>query len=193
LELQRLKLTLIRHTSLQIAPGICYGQSDIDVAASFANEVANTQKKLAEMTFDGIYTSPLQRCVKLAEALNLGDLLIDNRLMELHFGDWEMQAWDDIPREIFDDWAHDYANKAPPNGETFSQLQQRAIHFLDEIQNKHADKNVVVVTHGGFIRALLAHVLSMELKGLFRFNIDHASVTQLDFSQKVPKITFVNL
>jgi alpha-ribazole phosphatase len=193
LELQRLKLTLIRHTSLQIEPGICYGQSDIDVAASFANEVANTQKKLAEMTFDSIYTSPLQRCVKLAEALNLGDVVEDARLKELHFGDWELHAWDDIPREIFDDWAYDYANKAPPNGETFSQLQQRGIHFLDEIKNKHADKNILVISHGGLIRALLAHVLNMELKGLFRFTIDHASVTQLDFSQQVPKIVFVNL
>ena len=72
-----MKLTLIRHTSLQIEPGICYGQSDIDVAASFANEVANTKKKLVELTFDAIYTSPLQRCVKLAEALNLGDLVED--------------------------------------------------------------------------------------------------------------------
>jgi alpha-ribazole phosphatase len=193
LELQRLKLTLIRHTSLQIEPGICYGQSDIDVSASFVSEVANTQKKLAEMTFDSIYTSPLQRCVKLAEALNLGDVVEDARLKELHFGDWELHAWDDIPREIFDDWAYDYANKAPPNGETFSELQQRGIHFLDEIKNKHADKNILVISHGGLIRALLAHVLNMELKGLFRFTIDHASVTQLDFSQQVPKIVFVNL
>ena len=135
-----MKLTLIRHTSLQIEPGICYGQSDIDVAASFANEVANTQKKLAEMTLTAIYTSPLQRCVKLAEALNLGEVIEDARLKELHFGDWELHAWDDIPRDIFDDWAYDYANKAPPNGETFSQLQQRGIHFLDEIKNKHTDK-----------------------------------------------------
>ena len=188
-----MKLTLIRHTSLQIEPGICYGQSDIDVGASFANEVANTQKKLAEMTFDAIYTSPLQRCVKLTEALNLGEHTEDARLMELNFGDWEMHAWDDIPRDIFDDWAHDYANKAPPNGETFSQLQQRGVHFLDEILSKHVGGNIVVVTHGGLIRALLAHALNMELKGLFRFDINHASVTQLDFSQKVPKITFVNL
>jgi alpha-ribazole phosphatase len=193
LELQRLKLTLIRHSSLQIEPGICYGQSDIDVAASFADEVANTQKKLAKMTFDAIYTSPLQRCIKLAEALNLGNLVEDHRLKELNFGDWELRAWDDIPREIFDDWAYDYANKAPPNGETFSQLQQRGINFLDEILSKHVGKNILVISHGGLIRALLAHVLNMELKGLFRFSIDYASVTQLDFSQKVPKITFVNL
>ena len=41
-----MKLTLIRHTSLQIEPGICYGQSDIDVAVSFADELARTQAKL---------------------------------------------------------------------------------------------------------------------------------------------------
>ncbi len=188
-----MKLTLIRHTSLQIGPGICYGQSDIDVAASFASEVASTQTKLAKMAFDTIYTSPLQRCVKLAEALNLGEPILDNRLLELNFGDWEMNAWDDIPRDIFDGWAHDYANQAPPNGETFSQLQQRGLNFLDEMKAKHLGENILVVTHGGMIRALLAHVLNMELKGLFRFNIDHASVTQLDFSDKIPKVTFVNL
>ncbi len=188
-----MKLTLIRHTSLQIEPGICYGQSDIDVAASFASELASTQSKLANSAFDALYTSPLQRCVKLAEALNLSEVAHDNRLKELYFGDWELRAWDDIPRDIFDAWAHDYANKAPPNGETFSQLQQRGIHFLAEMLAKHANEHIAIISHGGMIRALLAHVLNMELKGLFRFTIDYGSVTQLDFSGTIPKVVFVNL
>ncbi len=188
-----MRLYLIRHTLLQIGSGICYGQSDIDVAASFANELGQLKTKLAEISIDAIYASPLQRCSKLAQALNLGEHFEDHRLLELNFGDWEMSAWDDIPRHIFDDWAHDYANKAPPNGETFSQLQQRGLNFLKEILQKHAGQNIVVVTHGGMIRALLAHVLNMELKGLFRFTIDHSSVTQLDFSGAVPKINYVNL
>jgi alpha-ribazole phosphatase len=188
-----LKLTLIRHTSLQIESGICYGQSDIDVAASFACEIVSTHSKLVNSAFDALYTSPLQRCVKLAEALNLGDPILDSRLMELNFGDWELRAWDDIPRDIFDAWGHDYANKAPPNGETFSQLQQRGIHFLEEMLAKHAAEHIAVVSHGGMIRALLAHVLNMELKGLFRFTIDYGSVTQLDFSGTIPKVVFVNL
>jgi alpha-ribazole phosphatase len=188
-----MKLTLIRHTSLQVPPGVCYGQSDIDVAASFANEVAITKAKIAGMNFDAMYTSPLQRCHKLAQALNIGEAVHDARLKELHFGDWEMQAWDDIPRDYFDVWAQDYANLAPPNGETFGQLQQRALHFLEEIKLQHAGKHILIVTHGGLIRALLAHVLNMELKDLFRFNIDYASVTELDFKEKVPKINYVNL
>ena len=189
-----MKLTLIRHTSLQIASDICYGHSDIDVAASFASEAANTQSKLAEITFDAIYSSPLQRCVKLAVALNCGEPILDNRLMELNFGDWEMQAWDAIPRDTFDGWAHDYANEAPPNGETFSQLQQRGLSFLEDVSQQYPEANICVVTHGGMIRAMLAHALNMPLKGLFRFDIDYGSVTQIVFKKDVvPKINFVNL
>ena len=188
-----MKLTLIRHTSLQVATGICYGQSDIDVAESFVSEVEKTKEKLAGTAFNAVYASPLQRCLKLADALKLGKPIEDARLMELNFGDWELQAWDDMQRDLFDAWAHGYAGIAPPNGETFSQLQQRGLHFLEEILIKHANEHIAVISHGGTIRALLAHVLNMPLKGLFRFTIDYGSVTQLDFSQTVPKITFVNL
>lgn len=187
-----MKLTLIRHTSLQIAPGICYGKSDIDVAATFTAEAANTLTKLASMRFDALYTSPLQRCVKLANALSLAEPVLDNRLMELNFGEWEMQAWDDISREHFDEWAQNYATMSPPNGETFNQLQQRGVAFLDDVIERHSQGHIAIVTHGGMIRALLAHVLNMPLKGLFRFTIDYGSVTQLDFSQTVPKIERVN-
>ena len=192
-----MKLFLIRHTALQVPSGICYGQSDIDVASSFMNEALVTQQKLIGSTFDAIYASPLQRCLKLANTLDLGEPIVDNRLMELNFGDWEMSAWDDIPRDIFDVWAHNYADLAPPNGETFSQLQQRGIHFLEEILTQYPTGNIAVVTHGGMIRALLAHVLNMPLKGLFRFTIDYGSITQLEFGDTklgaVPKINFVNL
>ena len=84
------------------------------------------------------------------------------------------------------------ANQAH-NGETFSQLQQRGLSFLEEILAQHPNEHIVVISHGGMIRALLAHALNMPLKGLFRFTIDYGSVTQLDFGGSLPKIEFVNL
>lgn len=191
------KVYLIRHTSLQVDSGICYGQSDIDVAVSFAQELDSVKASLSDVTFDAIYSSPLQRCHKLALSLDKGQVVEDDRLKELHFGDWEMRAWDDIPREDFDIWAQDYGHLTPPSGESFSQLQQRGLSFLDEIQEKHTEGHIAVVTHGGMIRALIAHVLNMPLKGLFRFVIDHGSVTQLEFGNvefgnNVPRINYVN-
>ena len=185
-------LYLIRHTSLEIASGVCYGQSDVDVSANFAAECDALSVKLKDIQFDAVYASPLQRCTKLAQALNLGEVQIDDRLKELHFGDWEMQAWDSIPRDLFDVWAHDYAHLAPPNGESFSQLYHRAKAFSEEVNGHLHGKNVAVVTHGGVIRAMLADALNMPLKGLFRLVIDHASVTQITLSDSVPRIQFVN-
>jgi alpha-ribazole phosphatase len=187
-----LKLTLVRHTTLQIAQGVCYGQTDIDVSANFMNEVIQLKQKLAHEQFDAVYASPLQRCSKLAQALDIADVNHDERLKELHFGDWEMLAWDDIPRDDFDVWAQNYAHMAPPNGETFAQLQQRGVDFLTEMSAQHAAQHVLVVTHGGMIRALIAHALNMQLKGLFRLHVDYVSATQLNFGGSVPRVEFVN-
>lgn len=185
-------LYLIRHTTLNIPAGVCYGQSDVDVSAGFEVERNVLAAKLAGIQFDAVYASPLQRCTKLANALNLGDMQLDARLKELNFGDWEMQPWDCIPRDVFDVWAYDYANMSPPNGESFTQLYHRVNGFFDEVGGHLNGKNVAIVTHGGVIRSVLAHALNMPLKGLFRMAIDHASVTKITLSEPVPKIHFVN-
>lgn len=187
-----MNLHLIRHTSLDIPSGICYGHSDVDVSSNFEAEVAGLAVKIAHIQFDAVYASPLQRCTKLAQALDLGEVHTDERLKELHFGDWEMQAWDSIPRDIFDIWANDYAKLSPPNGESFSQLHARSKMFVEEVGAHSGGKNIAVVTHGGVIRAVLAEVLNMPLKGLFRMVIDHASVTQISFDETIPRIHFVN-
>lgn len=187
-----MNLHLIRHTSLDIASNICYGQSDVDVSLNFERECNTLKEKLTHIQFDAVYASPLQRCTKLALALNLGEMQIDERLKELHFGDWEMQAWDDIPRDLFDVWANDYANLPPPNGESFLELHSRSKNFTEEVSGRYFGKNIAVITHGGVIRAMLAEVLGMPLKGLFRMVIDHASVTHISFDDAVPRIHFMN-
>lgn len=198
-------ITLVRHTTLEIATGICYGQSDIDVSSNFSNEQAVLSQKLKSYAFDAVYTSPLQRCHKLAYAictdanLNLAhhNIVLDERLKELHFGDWESHPWDSVPRDVFDVWANDYANLAPPNGETFSQLQARAKNFVDEVKRNTQYQHILVVTHGGLIRALIAAALELPLKRLFRITLDYASLTQIEFAApeaeiQVPKLHFVN-
>jgi alpha-ribazole phosphatase len=196
-----MKLTLVRHTSLDIAPNLCYGQSDVAVSNNFDIERQRLQFKLADYQFDSLYASPLQRCHQLAQALCADNRLnminrniqLDERLMELHFGDWEMTAWDAIPREDFDVWANNYEALAPPNGETFGQLHLRSKQFVEELVAHAHNQHILVVTHGGVIRAMIAEVLQMPLKRLFRMTIDHASVTQLEFKGEIPKIHFMNL
>jgi alpha-ribazole phosphatase len=183
---------LVRHTPPDIAANVCYGQSDIDVAANFSEELALIKHKLAEIKSASCFTSPSVRCTKLANALNAGTVTEDKRLMELDFGDWESCPWDTIPRDTFDHWAHDHVNQAPPNGETFKQLHQRAIEFLMQVNTNSAGAPIVVVTHGGVIRALLAEVLGLTLMNVFRIQIDYSSVTQLLLDEHGMRVGYIN-
>lgn len=183
---------LVRHTSPDIATNVCYGRSDIQVAISFPEELAFIKHKLAEIKSAICFSSPSVRCAKLAEALNFGAVIEDKRLMELDFGDWELRPWDTIPRDAIDDWAHDHANQCPPNGETFNQLHQRASEFLREVNANSTGASVVVVTHGGVIRALLAEVLGLPLMNVFRIQIDYGSVTQLLLDEHGIRVGYVN-
>jgi alpha-ribazole phosphatase len=142
-------LHLIRHPKPLVGPGICYGRLDIsaeNIAAVADDLRANLPSGLP------LWSSPLQRCRKLAELLN-PNLVIDERLMEMDFGAWEGRSWDDIPRPELDAWAADVAGYAPPGGESPLALQQRALDFVAALKVPEA----VIVTHAGVIRTLLAH------------------------------------
>lgn len=61
-----MRLVLIRHTSVAVPRGICYGQTDVPLADSFPDEATMVKQRLSRYHFDCVYSSPLSRCVKLA-------------------------------------------------------------------------------------------------------------------------------
>jgi len=165
-------LHLIRHPKPLVAPGICYGRLDISAenfAAVAENLRANLQSGLP------VWSSPLQRCRKLAELLN-PNVIVDERLMEMDFGAWEGRSWDDIPRPELDAWAADVAGYAPPGGESPLVLQQRALDFVAAL----AVPEVVIVTHAGVIRTLLAHWQGLPPARWTELVFDHGSCTRVE-------------
>ena len=187
-----MELYLIRHTTPDIARNICYGQSDIDVAASFDTELALLRDKLPRQP-DRIYSSPSQRCLKLAQAIAAEQqVLQDARLMELHFGEWELKCWDDIPRGAVDVWAEDHVTQAPPQGESFHALHARAADFLREASAAGQEQTVFAFTHAGVIRALLSEALQLPLVQAFRLQVDYASVSQITTDGAIWRVAGVN-
>lgn len=169
-------LYLVRHTAPDIAPGICYGQLDIGVASSFDEEAKIVRNWLPPA--DIIVTSPLLRARKLAEYLGQElkcRLRSDVRLMEKSFGAWEGTAWDDIGREEIDAWAADVMNYVPPRGESGQQLMQRAQAALRDIAQLHRE-TVIIVTHGGMIRAMLAQLGQLPLPSTLPWEVAYGAV-----------------
>ena len=192
-----MELYLVRHTTPDIAPGICYGQSDIGVKHTFEDEVAALRPKIAHIEEASFHSSPLQRCLLLAQAVAGGrhEIQQDARLKELNFGDWELQSWDDIPRGLLDEWADEHVKLAPPNGESFHQLSLRVQAFVEQLTQQGAGVHVAF-THAGVIRALTGFALGLPLSNVFRLHIDYASVTKLiidlDRDRPLMRVGFVN-
>lgn len=173
-----MEVYLIRHTTPKIAKGICYGQSDIDVQDTFEEELEVIKKSIPLHTDDyEVYSSPLIRCKKLAHYFSK-EIILDKRLMEVNFGDWELQAWDAINEDELNTWMADFVTVAPSNGESYVQLNERVNTALDEIIN-NSEKNKIIVTHGGVIRALLASLLRIELKNSFNIKVPYSHVVKL--------------
>jgi alpha-ribazole phosphatase len=122
-----------------------------------------------------VWTSPLIRCRALAERLH-PQPIIDDRLAEMHFGDWEGRRWDDIPRGELDAWAADVAGYAPPGGESPRELQRRALDFVASLDVPEA----VIVTHAGVIRTLLAHWQGLPPERWTELNFAYGSCTVVE-------------
>jgi len=147
-----MNLTFIRHTSVAVEPGICYGQSDVELSATFEAEAQQVRSKLLQQPFDAVYCSPLSRCRKLASFCGFPDPVIDERLMELNFGDWEMKAWADIRDPHLQHWFDNWVEAAPTNGESFAALIIRVQEFLETLKTLPLH-DVIIFTHAGVIRA----------------------------------------
>jgi alpha-ribazole phosphatase len=174
-----MEIALIRHTSPDIEKGICYGQSDIVLKHTFMDEyqqVLQATPRCAEI----IYTSPLSRCAKLANLLSqaLGvPVFEDDRLKELNFGEWEMKRWDDIGHHALMKWMNDYENECCPQGESYNDLEKRVTDFLDEIKSG-THQSIIVVTHGGVIKASLSILQNISIKKAMDTSIVYGSVNR---------------
>lgn len=154
-----MQLYLIRHPAPQVAEGICYGRTDLPLAEHVGAAAARIlpQLPLAPSAHPPaacpLYTSPLQRCRQLAEVLH-STPRNDPRLQEMSFGDWELKPWRNIQREALDGWAADPLGYAPPQGESVGQLQQRVLHFVQELRDQGVER-AVLVTHAGVMKVLV--------------------------------------
>jgi alpha-ribazole phosphatase len=145
---------LIRHTTPGIAADLCYGRTDVPLAASATAEIADAVTLMPKVT--RIYVSPATRCRLLAEALARRDEvtpIVDARLQELDMGAWENRRWSDVSREAVDAWAADLWSARPGGGEALSELWERVASCRQEILEFAPQESVAIVSHHGPLRA----------------------------------------
>ena len=182
-------LLLLRHGEItQAAPTRFVGQRDLPLTPRGRAQARAWSALFARLPLAGAWCSDLSRCRETA-ALALAETGIAPialpALREIHLGGWEGLTKDEVqerfPGEL-EQRGLDLANTIPSGGESFAQAQRR---FLDALQHIRAQASalpagpVLIVAHGGFIRAALCHILGLRLDSLFRLGQDYCGLNIL--------------
>ena len=192
--MRRVPLIAIRHTPVRGGQGVCYGCSDLPVHPCDVSDAAR-RLRLALPDWP-IASSPLARARELAEATarafrievapargvpptpwpmararaSARSVHIDERLAELHFGEWEAQPWDAIDPRALDAWAADPVGFSAPGGECFLDLESRVASALCDVREP-----TLWFTHAGVIRALHHLVSGIDRDEALRLPVPYAT------------------
>lgn len=179
-----LNVYLLRHGETQWnADGNRYcGRTDIPLTNNGISQAQIVRDQLQPMHFDAIYSSPLVRAKQTAEiASSRKDIIVDNRLIEIDFGEWESKPKEEfIPLDpmLWERWCKDPGTtQAGGTGEMASTVVNRVNAFYEFVLNKHTEGNILVVGHNGINRFYLAFKLGMPLKNYRQIVQENSAVT----------------
>ena len=137
-----------------------------------------------------VVSSPLGRCRQTADAFGV-PVEIDDRLVELDYGEFDLRPLRDIPPETWRRWREDPGFR-PPGGETLVELGERVGSALGDLAARAAVDDVAVVTHVSPIKAALAWALQVGVDVSWRCFVAQASITEIGFSPTGPSLRLFN-
>lgn len=173
-----MKVYLVRHGQTDWnLKGLRQGQHDIPLNDSGREQARIIQDKLSDIDFDICFASPLKRAAETAEIIcnKKCKIVFDDRLKERGFGKTEGMPNDSF--DMKDDW-HFGAVFEDKDYETIEQLFERAQSFLADLKKVKA-KNVLIVSHGSFAKALHYSIVGYDKNtnflGWFLLNCEYDS------------------
>jgi broad specificity phosphatase PhoE len=182
-----MRLILVRHGETPWNVTLQYqGQANIPLNERGLEQASRAAARLTRYGVTRLYSSDLARAWQTAEVigatLGLTPVAMPE-LREIDVGQWEGLTPEELYRRFPDhmaEYRRDPARTVRLGGESYAQLQARALIALQQIQEHHQHGDVVAaVSHGGTIRALLCHVIGLDLDRFGRMWLDNGSLTEL--------------
>ena len=180
-------LIIVRHGETEWnAEGRIQGHTDIGLSENGAQQARSLGQRLADRQIDVAYSSDLKRTSETARlALGHRNVVLNEtpRLREYHKGIFEGMTLTEIQTQFPDEYPK-YLEKdlsyAPEGGETTRDVSTRMASIFQEIKAKHLDETVLVVSHGGALRAAMVSLLGMPLEGNWSFVFGNCGLTMVD-------------
>ncbi|NLL71259.1 MAG: alpha-ribazole phosphatase [Epulopiscium sp.] len=184
-----MKLYLVRHGETNFnQKGVYYGWKDILLCPEGEKQIKGLRKILPRKTWDCIISSPLQRAIQTVELLQLPSYIPwiqDERLKEIHFGQWEGKHYKKIQKEDpvhWEKWIHHWQEVAPPKGESYLEFYNRVENWLLECIEQHKDQELLVISHQGCLRIILSILLGLGKEGYWYFSFESGAYTFVEYN-----------
>lgn len=132
------------------------GRTDVPLNEEGIGQAHIVSDLIGNVDFDAVYSSPLSRALKtasIAAGVDEKQILVDERLIEVDFGKYEKIPYKKIGTKMTLYWTLPEIFPAPKGVESVKSLVERASSFLKDIECREYN-NVLVVAHGGIMRAL---------------------------------------
>lgn len=186
--MERTRLFLIRHGQVEGFEAKRYnGQKNVALTGYGRRQLDEVAARLAGVPLDAIWSSDLDRCVygagRLAAARGL-DVIRRAGLRELHAGEWEGLAWEELQQRYPTEWQarlDDIVRYRIPGGESFHDAAQRVRSEVAALLAGHPGQNVALVAHGGVNRIILLDALGAPLDKVFCLEQDYACLNVIDY------------
>ncbi|MEV1330707.1 bifunctional RNase H/acid phosphatase [Micromonospora costi] len=183
------RLLLVRHGETEFTEqGRYSGRGDVALSARGREQVAATARRVAALVPGAVavVSSPLSRCTAtagaIADALGGRPVRLDDDLIECDFGAWEGRTFAEVrdgwPGEL-DAWLASTA-VAPPQGESFVEVAERARRAVAALCEAYPRETVVVVSHVSPIKLMLRDALAADDAFLHRLYLDAAGISVVD-------------
>lgn len=179
-------IDLLRHG--EAAPGICLGcEFDAPLTPAGWTQMRNVLSWV-QPPWDGVVSSPSQRCAAFAEelvALQGLPLRYDPRLRELGFGAWEGKRWADLysysqEGERLMEFQRSPRFNPAPDGEHYHDFESRIAEAWNELSEMAHDRHWLLITHAGVVRSVLRLVLGFPVERLFSVYVPYAGLTRIE-------------
>ena len=133
------------------------GHADPPLNDAGRGQAAELAERLAGDGIAAIYSSDLRRASQTAHVVadRLGIAVVEDAgLREIDVGSWSGLTRAEVEQRFPEGYARWLAGEIGHDGETREELAERVVGAVERIAAQHPDDTILVVTHGGAIRAL---------------------------------------
>ena len=157
---------------------LALGRADPPLTERGVEQAAALAERLATSGIEIVFTSPLLRARETAAPIAAAagaEVVVDDRLVELDYGEWDGKQFPDLPPDALARWRND-PTFAPPGGESLRAVATRVAGFCTEVLD---GPSVVAVSHVSPIKGAVTWALGAGEELGWRMFLDLASITRI--------------